>query len=169
MRSVETITKEIEELKARLANVKGTQTEVYTRIVGYYRSLRNWNKGKREEYAQRLPFQVTARSARAADGPQEFPTAGKEAACGSGAVLKNIAGYRYFYRETCPNCPAVRDFVSRLPMEGQRIDVDTEDGLNEAMADDVQSTPTVVFYDSEGKPKLRGHSVPQLEELFAAV
>jgi ribonucleoside-triphosphate reductase len=155
MRTAETITKEIEDLKTRLANVKGTETEVYTRIVGYYRSLRNWNKGKREEYGQRLPFQVEA--------PAE------EAACaGTNGVLKGIAAYRYFFRKACPNCPPVHDFVSQLPLKGQPVDVDTEDGLNEARESGVQSTPTVVFYDNEGKAKLRGHSLRQLEEIFAS-
>ncbi|MDR1931402.1 MAG: hypothetical protein LBQ57_01130 [Spirochaetales bacterium] len=162
MRNAETITQEIDDLKARLAGVKGTETEVYTRIVGYYRSLRNWNKGKREEYKQRLPFMVEGALR---DSASRGAGADTEAA---DAALKDIAGYRYFYRKTCPNCPPVRDFVSRLPIEGERIDVDTEDGLCEAMDNDVQSTPTVVFYDSEGKTRLRSHSVRQLEELFAS-
>jgi ribonucleoside-triphosphate reductase len=159
MRTVETITKEIEELKARLANVRGTQTEVYTRIVGYYRSLRNWNKGKREEYGQRLPFQV------------EAPSGNEESAAGTGtsAALKDITAYRYFFRAGCPNCPPVREFVKRLPLTGQPVDVDTEDGLNEARESGVQSTPTVVFYDNKGRAKLRGYSLPELEAMFAAV
>jgi anaerobic ribonucleoside-triphosphate reductase len=33
--------------------VKAIRTEVYSRIVGYYRPVQNWNKGKREEFAQR--------------------------------------------------------------------------------------------------------------------
>jgi ribonucleoside-triphosphate reductase len=152
MRTAETITQEIDELKARLANARGTETEVYTRIVGYYRSLRNWNKGKREEYGQRLPFEVASGDCRAQ----------------TDETLRDIAGYRYFYRKTCPNCPPVREFVSRLPLEGQLLDVDTEDGLNEAKVHDVQSTPTVVFYDNAGRAKLRGHSLRQLEELFAS-
>jgi ribonucleoside-triphosphate reductase len=150
MRTAETITKEIEDLRIRLANVKGTETEVYTRIVGYYRSLRNWNRGKREEYGQRLPFQVeTSGGATAAD------------------VLKEISGYRYFFRKTCPNCPPVGNFVSGLPLEGMPVDVDTEDGLKEARESGVQSTPTVVFYDTMGRAKLRGYSVRDLEEIFA--
>lgn len=58
MRTVEQINKEIEELKEQYKNVKGKRTEVYTRIVGYYRSIKNWNKGKREEYKHRLPFKA---------------------------------------------------------------------------------------------------------------
>ncbi len=34
----------------------GEATEVYTRIVGYYRPVQNWNKGKKEEYKDRVEF-----------------------------------------------------------------------------------------------------------------
>lgn len=33
--------------------VKAIRTEVYSRIVGYYRPVQNWNDGKREEFSQR--------------------------------------------------------------------------------------------------------------------
>jgi ribonucleoside-triphosphate reductase len=29
---------------------------VYARIVGYYRAVRNWNKGKKSEKKQRVAF-----------------------------------------------------------------------------------------------------------------
>lgn len=34
----------------------GKPTEVYSRIVGYFRSVRLWNKGKRQEFKERLEF-----------------------------------------------------------------------------------------------------------------
>lgn len=34
-------------------------TEVYSRIVGYFRSVRLWNKGKKEEFNQRKTFDLT--------------------------------------------------------------------------------------------------------------
>ena len=34
----------------------GSGTEVYTRIVGYFRPVQNWNAGKAEEYKQRVEF-----------------------------------------------------------------------------------------------------------------
>jgi len=36
-----------------LKNIKAIKTEVYSRIVGYYRPVQSWNKGKREEFSQR--------------------------------------------------------------------------------------------------------------------
>ena len=43
-------------LEIELADVVGRPTEVYSRIVGYYRSLKNWNPGKKNEYKVRVEF-----------------------------------------------------------------------------------------------------------------
>lgn len=36
----------------------GEETEVYSRIVGYYRPVQNWNRGKRSEYNERKTFSL---------------------------------------------------------------------------------------------------------------
>lgn len=36
----------------------GQPTEVYSRVVGYYRPVQNWNKGKQEEFKQRLEYSL---------------------------------------------------------------------------------------------------------------
>jgi ribonucleoside-triphosphate reductase len=50
----------IEELEQELANVKGTECEVYSRIVGYFRPVKQWNNGKQEEFSEREMFEVLA-------------------------------------------------------------------------------------------------------------
>ncbi len=37
----------------------GNETEVYSRIVGYYRPVQNWNSGKQSEYKERKSFGLT--------------------------------------------------------------------------------------------------------------
>jgi len=32
--------------------------EVYSRIVGYFRPVSNWNKGKKEEYKDRVTYDI---------------------------------------------------------------------------------------------------------------
>ena len=54
--SKEQIALKIANLESELANIHGTECEVYERIVGYYRSVKNWNAGKAEEYKHRLSF-----------------------------------------------------------------------------------------------------------------
>jgi len=34
------------------------ETEVYSRVVGYYRPIKNWNKGKTEEFDDRVEFKI---------------------------------------------------------------------------------------------------------------
>jgi len=41
----------------------GQETEVYSRIVGYYRPVKNWNDGKRAEYGDRKEFVISGPAA----------------------------------------------------------------------------------------------------------
>lgn len=52
--TIEEIDNRISELKNE--KIEARETEVYSRIVGYYRSVRNWNPGKRHEYDKRKIF-----------------------------------------------------------------------------------------------------------------
>lgn len=38
------------------------ETEVYSRVVGYYRPVRMWNKGKKEEFKNRLEYDINKNS-----------------------------------------------------------------------------------------------------------
>ena len=39
-------------------NQCGEDMEVYSRVVGYYRPVKNWNKGKQEEFRLRKEFDL---------------------------------------------------------------------------------------------------------------
>ncbi len=36
----------------------GSKTEVYSRVVGYFRPISQWNNGKRSEFNDRDPFRI---------------------------------------------------------------------------------------------------------------
>lgn len=38
------------------------KTEVYSRVAGYYRPVKCWNKGKREEFRLRKPFRISEKN-----------------------------------------------------------------------------------------------------------
>lgn len=38
--------------------VKRQRCEVYSRVVGYIRPIRQWNKGKQSEFADRVAFNL---------------------------------------------------------------------------------------------------------------
>ena len=47
---------ELERIRAarnRSPRPRAVRTEVYSRIVGYYRPVQSWNNGKREEFGDR--------------------------------------------------------------------------------------------------------------------
>ena len=41
-----------------MEKVKAVKTEVYSRVVGYYRPVQDWNRGKQEEFKLREYFSM---------------------------------------------------------------------------------------------------------------
>jgi len=54
------INSQISEIEKNLSEPEklGSETEVYSRISGYYRSVKNWNKGKFAELLERKDYNV---------------------------------------------------------------------------------------------------------------
>ncbi len=161
MRKVAEIEADIAKVKAEMENVRGTTTEVYARIVGYYRSVRNWNPGKREEYAQRKLF-VADREGVVAHLPAEAACSCDPAAESVSSSMGGIAHYELFVRKTCPNCPPVKESCARLEYSGELVDVDSAEGFARASAYGVFSAPTVIFFNAEGTEVSRAHSVKEI-------
>ena len=159
-RTVEIIDKEIAECKEELANVTGRETEVYTRIVGYYRAVKNWNKGKKSEFKQRVCFE-----------PDFAETAKKEAETSSpapAAASDAPASFIYFTKKTCPNCPAVKEYVEKLEIKHTGYVVDTAEGLEKAREYNVFAVPTVIFFDAAGKELYRAYNVKEIKAKLEA-
>lgn len=169
-RTLAQIEQEIAETKAALADVHGTETEVYARIVGYYRAVKHWNNGKRDEFNLRKMF--TLEDSHLADRASEVSA--KTASKASDKTEKTsqpvldsgIATYELYTRKTCPNCPPVKEFMSHVEVPGRNIDVDTEEGLAEAAKNGVFASPTVICYNNAGVETARCHNVDELEAVF---
>ena len=183
MRDLEAIENELEAAREALSTVKGTPAEVYSRIVGYYRSVRNWNKGKREEYGQRVMFQPDS-SLLASCTPLEFsmqkepviqnrqniPARPNEfwALDDSEEALASInakAGERIllFVR---PACPAAKAAANRLGLPLELFDADTDEGLAEAVRRQVFSTPTAILLSASGEELGRAHDAQAISKLL---
>ena len=39
-------------------NKQRTEMEIYSRVVGYMRPIKQWNKGKRQEFRDRKTFKI---------------------------------------------------------------------------------------------------------------
>lgn len=160
--NIEELNRKIEALKQEMNSVQGTDTEVYARIVGYYRSVANWNKGKREEFGIRKNFVLSG------DAPScewdhthiEVTGNGKKADI-SGRIL-------CFVRKTCPNCPPVKTVLDQSGLPVEYIDVDTHEGMELAMKYGVMKAPTVLFLDAENGEQARTGNAAELKSLLTA-
>jgi ribonucleoside-triphosphate reductase len=161
----------IAELRDELARAEGAPTEVYSRIVGYYRSVRNWNAGKREEYGERLVYAMPSEPERGK--PAAPPAYGPGAAWGEAETAEPVGlasagdpslrdGVLVFTREACPNCPPVADFVISSGVKAVFVDVDRDEGLALARDLGVMATPTVLGLDGNGRESFRAFDVKGL-------
>jgi ribonucleoside-triphosphate reductase len=160
-RTLAAIDKDIAETEAALDTVQGTETEVYARIVGYYRSLKNWNKGKKDEFTHRKTFEYAAPPAEAATAAvAEAPVPDLDTATDAASPR-----YELYARKTCPNCPPVKDYLAGSGLDGEVVDVDTPEGLKKAALHNVFSAPTVIFYRN-GKTVGTAYSVRDMDTLL---
>jgi ribonucleoside-triphosphate reductase len=148
MRTLEEVDNDLTQAREALSSVEGTAAEVYSRIVGYYRSVRNWNRGKREEYGERRLYDLSkpgfaGRKAAAVPGPgrkaDAAPVSGEESA----RVL-------LFWRPACPACPSAKEAAGRLGIPVDLVNADTEAGFAEARKRNVLATPTAIFLSPAG-------------------
>ncbi|MDR2445536.1 MAG: hypothetical protein LBD44_06350 [Spirochaetaceae bacterium] len=168
MRKLEEIEKDLEQVRGALSSVKGAPAEVYSRIVGYYRSVRNWNKGKREEYGERRLYDIETSTAHTEGVTPHVANA----AAVSAAVLEKVEPFNssephvlLFVRPGCPACPSAKAAAGRLGIPFDTIDTANEDGLAEAMRRNVMSTPTAILLDKDGEELSRAHSSADIVSL----
>jgi len=151
--------------------ILGTRTEVYSRIVGYYRSVKNWNAGKKAEYKERRVFDPDSK-------PNERATCNspvqRDCKAESDSPEHEVSEAHYdgasivllFTRKNCPNCPPVRRALAGN-VDFEEIDADSQEGMAQASRFEIYSTPIVLVLDENGKIAARLCSVPELKKFFA--
>jgi ribonucleoside-triphosphate reductase len=160
MRSLEDIERELTDARETLSRAEGAAAEVYSRIVGYYRSVRNWNRGKREEYGERRLFDLSVGIKALPVSPLpgqagEAPAAPESPRDARGRLL-------LFVRPGCPVCPSAKEAARRLGIPVDLINADTEEGLAEAQRRQVQSTPTAILLAQDGRELRRAWDPPAI-------
>ena len=136
----------------------GKEAEVYSRITGYYRPVKNWNDGKRQEYKNRTVYDIIhskspeqkMKSYGAAEKLAE-QAAGKEEPKAAAAADKiEEDGMYLFTTSTCPNCKMAKEMLAEEQYEV--IDAERHPGL--AAQYGIMQAPTLLVVEDGQAQKI---------------
>ncbi len=130
--------------------VCGKATEVYSRITGYYRPVRNWNDGKSQEYLDRKTYLVE-------NAQKSFaPKRERE-------TVKKAAEKFYLYTTaTCPGCRMIRSLLEKAGISFEQRDV--EEYISEAQALGLTQAPSLV---APGDPPMIYAGVTNIKDFLS--
>lgn len=113
-------------------------TEVYSRITGYYRPVKNWNDGKLQEYANRVTYEVEKSSLKRPQAAMVRLTENNHEITVS---IQSPQEVKYlFVTKTCPNCKLAKEYL-----KGEKyILLDAEENEDLTRRYQVMQAPTLV-------------------------
>ena len=114
----------------------GEATEVYSRITGYYRPVKNWNDGKAQEYKDRLVYSPEKFDTKA---PSEKVASSSEAKCECQEETNKII---LFATKTCPNCKMAVKFLTNAGIEFEEVFADENVALAKEYG--IKQAPTLM-------------------------
>jgi anaerobic ribonucleoside-triphosphate reductase len=119
----------------------GQATEVYSRITGYYRPVKNWNNGKAQEYKDRVVYDIaTSMKKHENDAPKVFRS--PEKTCESCEAPATNDGVTLFSTKTCPNCKMAAMFLDKAGIKYDVVYADENRDLVEKF--EIKQAPTLV-------------------------
>lgn len=160
---------EIAQLENELSNVKGTATEVYSRIVGYYRAVGNWNKGKREEFKHRVCFDVGNSKEKEIVAEEKVAATSEvkvEIPVAPTVISTEKLRYLLFSSDYCRNCQPVKEYLDGKYISYESVDVSTDLGMNAAKAWDVKATPTMIVLNNNDKVVCKANTREEVMKFF---
>ena len=146
----------------------GKDTEVWSRITGYYRPVQNWNDGKVQEFKDRKEYNI---------GHSHF-TGGihrhEASCCGDGTVAHGMqpeevgtvsAAHtaQLFTRTTCPNCRVAEKMLDKAGFAYENLTAEEHPELCREYG--IKGAPTLVLSDGVHFEKYYG--VAEIKKLLA--
>lgn len=120
----------------------GGQTEVYSRITGYYRPVQNWNDGKAQEFKDRTVYNLGASHLKNERTVSHTVEDGKHE---DAPKASNGAKVMLFTTKTCPNCKIAYTLLDKANIGYEKIDAEAQEDLTMNTASDrlrLLSSPT---------------------------
>ena len=136
----------------------GNATEVYSRITGYYRPVRNWNDGKSSEFENRKTYEPEElfsvnRSLLEEAGVDEprigTQTLGRVNRVEAPKSNSDAEKLILVTTKTCPNCQAAKNYLNQAGIEYDVILADEADGAEIAVQYSISSAPTLIVQSGE--------------------
>ena len=131
----------------------GENTEVYSRITGYYRPVQNWNDGKAQEFKDRKLYDQQI-------AINKVPVSHACGCCGGDAEPELVGGNRImlFTTQTCPNCKMAAALLDQAGVEYVKLDAEAAE--NRALVDayQINRAPTLIVETDGGIEKLTNAS-----------
>lgn len=122
----------------------GKETEVYSRITGYYRPIKNWNDGKTQEFADRKTYDVTSSAKHRPEIHQAEPvqedTRKEQDDALNDAVFSGTN--LLFTTPTCPNCKWIKDRLQQNGIPFAAVDAASYPDMSKKYQ--VMTAPTLV-------------------------
>ncbi len=134
----------------------GKEAEVYSRITGYYRPVKNWNDGKSQEFKDRKTYDIE-NSVLTHEGPIEAPAEAPCACCAEPEAEKAVSdGIYLFTTATCPNCKIATALLDKAGVG--YIKLLAEENA-ELVADfGIRQAPTLIVVNGDAYDKFTGVS-----------
>ena len=136
----------------------GNATEVYSRITGYYRPVRNWNDGKSSEFENRKTYEpeelFSVNRNLLEEAGVEMPrvgtqTLGRASSAESSASNSDAEKLILVTTKTCPNCQAAKNYLNQAGIEYDVILADEADGAEIAVQYSISAAPTLIVKSGE--------------------
>ena len=120
----------------------GAETEVYSRITGYYRPVKNWNAGKSQEFKDRKTYRVEGLESRPVT---DFEAGGdrKPVSVEKSAISGKPDQVLLFTTKTCPNCRMIEEMLDKMGFKYQIIDAEEHTDLVKQYG--IMQAPTLVM------------------------
>ncbi len=137
----------------------GKQTEVWSRITGYYRQLANWNDGKAQEFKERLEYVAAGNAAtgnevrKKYEEKQEVQYSVKPQVMDRTNIGKVIT---LVTTPTCPNCRGAKAALDAANIEYEVVDATKNPEFASKL--NIMSAPTLVVQNGEDAKLFTGLS-----------
>lgn len=129
--------------------VCGEQTEVYSRITGYYRPVSNWNDGKTQEYKERKLYDIAKSHLNPQNAVEKEPEA-------KTSGVSEVSKIMLFTTKTCPNCKIATGMLEKASIDYELIDAEENTELVEEYG--VRQAPTLIVVNVDGVRKVANAS-----------